>query len=246
MALGSSTIRKKIYYLNPKSTRIVSGNKVTDPHFTVKMTDEQGKIKELKDETAVSGHLLSIGHGEYEYPKDSGKKVKTIHLYLHDENALYKIEGSVNTNMMRGLMNTVAGTKKFGVMEISLYEKDGFPNLFVRNDGEKCQWRYDYKTEIAPLITFAPDSQDETKQTKIYHSVNKLLWEAWLETEPVVKLHAEDTGLTLKANALGEVNDEKENEEIKASQERANAAYAKKPEPVHSIQTGSDEDDLPF
>lgn len=194
MGLGSEQPRRKIYYLGPRAQKIVNGAKIIDPHFVVEMRDENGAKHKLPEERRVSGKLLSIGHGEYEYPKDSGKKIKSVHLYLIDGASLFKVEGSVNSNMLRSLMNTVAGTQKFGVMEIALYVKDGFPNLFVSNDNQKTEWRFDYKKELAPLITEAPDPQDETKTVKIYHTVNKMLWEAWIATEPIVAAHAKVMG----------------------------------------------------
>jgi len=190
MPLGSSTPKRKIYYLSPTTTSLVDNKKVVDPHFKVKMTDENGVTHTLPNEREVSGYLLSTTHGEYEWPKDSGKKVKTITVLLVDADALYKIEMGVNSNVARSIMNTIAGTKNTELLKFRFYVKNDFPQLFITNNDGKCEWKFDYTKDLAPLITEAPDPQDESKKVKIYHKVNAKLMEAWLAVEPEIKAHA--------------------------------------------------------
>lgn len=199
MGLGSQQPRKKIFYMSIRATK----DKKTNPHF-ITQTREDGKTITLPDETAVSGYLIKIAHGEYEYPEKSGKMVPTISMFLVDGGAMFKIESSVNTNMARGLMNKIISITNWEFVELRLYIKDEFPNLWVGNNGESMGWKYDYKKELEPLVKTIPDPQDAKGVIKIYHDVNAKLLNEWIRCEKLVIDNAHKNPNIVAAVAIGD------------------------------------------
>jgi len=167
MPLGSSTPKRKIYYLSPTTTSLVDNKKVVDPHFKVKMTDENGVTHTLPNEREVSGYLLSTTHGEYEWPKDSGKKVKTITVLLVDADALYKIEMGVNSNVARSIMNTIAGTKN---MEKPVAIPRGGMMIFFAVTAVRPSRTRQMRTPVRPPTAARADHPmgTDTRSTSIY------------------------------------------------------------------------------
>jgi hypothetical protein len=170
-------------------------NKKLDPHFEVQMRDEKGGKHVLEPETEVSGTLVSIGHGEYEY---EGRTIPTIHIVIFDDNAFFKVDTSINSNTARGLMNTICGTKTFDYIRLSMYAKNDFPQLYVSDQPgqgtDRVKWRFDSATELKPLVQEVPDHQDPKKMVKVYHKVNQLLLDEWKKTELIVKDYAASKG----------------------------------------------------
>jgi len=191
MGLGSKTPRLKTYYMSPRGYK----DKKLNPHFIVRTKDETGTMVRLPDETEVSGTLVSISHGEYDY---EGKKVKTVTLLLFDDNAYFKVSSDMNSNNMRQLMNTICGTQTFDYIRLSLYAKNDYPTLYVSDQpgksSDRVKWKFDYKKQIEPLITEQPDLQDPTKKVKVYHAVNQLLLDEWKRTELIVAEYARKKG----------------------------------------------------
>lgn len=252
MGLGSSTPRKKTYYLRFKSNKEVKGVKVLQPHFATVLYDENGQKTVLDDEIKVSGYLCSIGHSQREWPKDSGDMVMSIELTLVEGDALYKVQFGAYTNVGRSIMNTICGTQIFNYFEVRVYAKDDFANAFITNDGQKCKWKFDRETDINPKIVLAPDPQKPGKQVKIYHAVNDMHMAAWKETEPIVAEHARKMGYAAMAglSPTGVTNNTPSStQHLDPSQQNSidslNQSDLDEPgdEPFFS---NTDEDDLPF
>ena len=199
MPLGSKEApRRKVIYLTPRSQ---DKDKKIYPHFSVSHR-VNGNTVQLEDETAVSGYLVGIDHGGYEYPKNSGVWIKTFSILLVDGEDLFKIEGSCDTGIARNIMNSVLGTKEFDVMRISLYSKDDEqgitqPKVFISNNGEKTKWKYEYEKDIKPLVREAEDPKRPGKTVKIYHAVNAMLLNDWIEMEQAVADRAKAMGYIL-------------------------------------------------
>ncbi|MGC3945377.1 MAG: hypothetical protein QM762_12825 [Chryseolinea sp.] len=196
MPLGSKEPpRPSIIYLSP---RAMDKEKKVYPHFSVSKR-EGGQTVPQPDEFSVSGHLVEIGHGKYEYPKNSGAWVETIFLLLVDGAEMYKIEGSADTSLMRNLMNTVIGTKDWDFMRIRLYAKkdqqgNDNANIYITNNDQKTVWAFDYEKDIKPLVKQYPDPKVRGKMLKSYLDVNDLLMKHWTELEPYVKERARKMG----------------------------------------------------
>jgi hypothetical protein len=199
MGFGSEKKRLKTYYIAAYGSRKDGNKNILDPHFKIVMVDLDGSKSNKNDEKEVTGLLVGLSHGEYEWPKDSGKKIKKIIVTLFDDNALFKIDMPMNSNMIRSVMNTIIGTETFDEMRLSLFAtKDGFANMYVSDNSGKATDRvkkkFDYKTKLAPMIKEVDDPQNEGKKMKIYHEVNRLLWDEWLKVESIANAYAKEKG----------------------------------------------------
>ena len=211
MGFGNGQARKKIYYCSPRGSSQEGSSKVLDPHFIVTMTDENGVKHKVDKQTSVFGFLVELGHGKYEYPKGSNEWNNTVKIKLYDpdEDALIQIEANVQANIIRSLMNTVIGTQTFEEMRISLYpDKEAkWPNIYVSDKlqmgkaSERVKRKYDYKTQLAPLVKEVENPQKRGQMIKVYHAVDDLLWEEWLKVELIANDAAKKTKWYDMANA---------------------------------------------
>lgn len=169
----------KKYYLQLASKT----DKKWDPHFNISEADQNGNVvRTNRRETQVSGILERIGHGEYTW---ENQVVKTIHMVLVDGDEEFKIEAAVDSNLARNLMNRIIGREYFtGTLEIRLYMKKDYPNIYVGFDGESSNWKYSVE-DIKPLIRTYLDQQE--KERKSYKAVNELLLKDWILAETAVK-----------------------------------------------------------
>lgn len=198
MGLGSSEPRREIFYLAMKATR----DKKLDPHFAVTKR-ENNKTIQLNDEYSVSGYLIRINHGKYEFPKNSGEFVETVAIHLLDGGAEFKIETSVNTSLARNLMNKIVGINNWEWVTLRVYTKNEFAQLFVGNNDQPMPWRFDYEKELKPLVEEFPDPQKKDKMIKVYHKINALLLNEWVKCERLVQENAKNNKTIMEALKIG-------------------------------------------
>ncbi len=202
MPLGSETPRYETYYLKPQSKKEENGP--LDPHFSVKHQSAKGEMSDYPDETKVSGYLMGLMHKEVEWPKGSGKMSKYVIILLVDGDRVFKIDMGINSNMARGVMNRILSTSEIDTLELRMYKtkpKEGqlleFVDMYVSNNNNKFEWKFDYKTQIEPLIKIVPDYDANAKPgatKKIFNDVNILLWNAWIKHEVEVQKYAKSKG----------------------------------------------------
>lgn len=185
MGLGSSEPRREVFYLAMKAKR----DKDLDPHFAVSKRENSKTIK-LNDETEVSGYLIAIGHSKYEWPKNSGEHVDTLSLRLIDGAAEFKVETSVDTSLARNLMNKIVGVGAWGWIKLRLYQKNEYAQLYVSNDDQPMPWRFDYETELKPLVREVEDPKKPGKYVKVYNKITELLFNEWIRCERLVQENA--------------------------------------------------------
>jgi hypothetical protein len=185
MSLGSQVARRKVYFLSLRSKK----NEQLNPHF--KVQKREGSITvDLPDEVEVSGNLLAIRHGEYEY---KGDKVKTITLILVDGPDQYKIELNLNVNTTRDIINRILGTQDYGFITIRTFAKEEFANVYMENNGTRMEWAYKYD-DLKQMISEVPDPKSEGKFIKVYHKLNTFLLDKWIGQETVVAANARAKG----------------------------------------------------
>lgn len=189
MGLGSKEKEPRIYYMSMRGTK----NKVVNAHFRTQVREPGAAIVDLPDETKVSGLMRAVGHNEYEFPKNSGLKQKTIIIYLVDGDDHFKVESNIDSVMGRSLMNSLLGTKDFDNLKISLRVKNEMPAISVFNNDQKTEWKYDYTEKLKPMVYEVEDPKTG-KPVKVYRKVNELLWNDWLVYESYVAKRAANLG----------------------------------------------------
>lgn len=199
MGLGSQEIRKPTIYLNIKAQSMDGKRKFDDPHFEVSQKVD-GKITPRTREDRVSGYLAKIGSKKYVW---EGKNLVSIYVILLEGDTQFKIEASPGGSLGRSLMNSIMAIDNWEYVTISLYmNKKGekpFPSIWVANNDKPMGWKYDYNTEIKPLVYQMQDPQaEEGVMMNVYKKVESKLLAEWEKTEAVVLKNAK-TNPTIKA-----------------------------------------------
>lgn len=132
--------------------KISGGKKDEKPFFGKKGTKEQN-YKVIEEFDTFEGNLLDIELGEYEF---EGKKKETIKLSFEDGIGKDILEGSLNTSIMRSMLNTFAGGDFNKPFTMKLYlNKEGYPSIYITQGGERASWKYESsqlpKVEVVKL-----------------------------------------------------------------------------------------------
>lgn len=199
MGLGSTEPRREIFYL---AIRTKDENKQLDPHFAVTQR-ENNKTITLNNENSVSGYLIGINHGKYEWPKNSGDWMETISMRLIDKGAEFKVEVSVDTVLGRNMMNRIVGIRDWGWVKVSLYAKNEYAQMFIGNNDQPMNWKYDYVKELKPLVQELPDPRKPGKTIVLYNKVNELLLSEWVKCEALVRDNAKSNPAIIEALKWG-------------------------------------------
>jgi hypothetical protein len=120
--------------------KLQAGKKDEKPFFG-KKGSKADNYKVIEEHDAFEGSLLNIELGDYEF---EGKKKDTIKLTFEDTLGKCIVEGSLNTSIMRSILNTFAGgdfNKPF-VMKLYL-NKEGYPSVYITQGGERASWKYE-------------------------------------------------------------------------------------------------------
>lgn len=182
MGLGSREPLRKQYYLSI----LAKTDKQIDPHFKVQKRDiDSQQTINLKNVRDVSGYLSSITYSSYEW---EGKVIPTIGLVLIEKDEKFKVETSLDASLARTLINTMLSCENFkGLFEIGLWKsKDGYPKMSIKVDGERLNWKYEYKGDLENLVYEVEDPKEEGKMVKVYKKLNAKLLEDWKALIPIV------------------------------------------------------------
>lgn len=140
--------------------------------------DKDGSTQ-LGTETRVSG--VFDGMQLKTLQSKSGDFTK-INIYLKDKaiDEKYILDISPSTSLGRSIMNSMLTFEDNGAeFEVSLYEKDGFNNVALRQGGEMIKWKYAFKDLPAPS-----ESTARGKVIKDYYDAEIKLWNELLEKFP--------------------------------------------------------------
>lgn len=134
MSAKNSSKESATYY------KIDGGKKDFKPFFGKKGSKEQGYEVIEKFDT-FEGSLLDIELGSYEF---EGKKKDTIKLSFEDGIGKDIVEGSLNTGIMRSILNTFAGSDFNKPYTMKMYlNKEGYPSIYITQGGERASWKYE-------------------------------------------------------------------------------------------------------
>lgn len=114
---------------------------------------ESGKYEIISEKpTYIQGMLTAVKTDSYEY---DGDIIHTVSLQLDDVDERCILEMNVASNMATSLINTLAGSEGISDLKLALYTSNsGYASMFIEADAgmTKCQWAWDYKGIIEPLI----------------------------------------------------------------------------------------------
>jgi hypothetical protein len=96
---------------------------------------------------SVDGNLTEIGSETYDYEGETKHKCKMK--FIDPDGSISILESNFN-NMLYNVLNSLAGTKKKGKIQIDVWlgkEKEGkrYASVAVKNNGEKTEWLYDWQ-----------------------------------------------------------------------------------------------------
>jgi len=231
MGFGSEKPKRNLFFVTLK-TQDKDGP--LRPHFKIIRYENKIKI-DLPDETEIFGKLVKLG---YETHTWKNEVIESILFYLVDGEQLLKVGVALDTMLGRSIMNTIAGTKIFEDFNMRVYitkpkdGKDPMPGVYITNNGQQTVWKYDYKKDLTPLITQAPDPKRRGVMVNVYHTVNDLLLKSWKETMPIVENHAKEMGF--------ETINDKQNKPATSAEPESSFENTVNHETVENV------DDLPF
>jgi hypothetical protein len=135
------------------------------PYFGLREKDEKGEWVVSQKFSFVEGYLTSIENSSYEY---KGQQRPTVRLKIEDAHETYMIDCSLNTNIMKNMLNSLLGSKDrlSGRVKISVYAKKGkgsdrvFANSFITIDGNNTDWAY--QPDQFPAIETAKNKKGES------------------------------------------------------------------------------------
>jgi len=134
MSAKNSSHESATYY------KIDGGKKDSRPFFGKKGSKEQG-YKVIEEFDTFEGNLLDIELGSYEF---EGKTKDTIKLSFEDGIGKDIVEGSLNTSIMRSILNTFAGSDFNKPYTLKMYlNKEGYPSVYITQGGERASWKYE-------------------------------------------------------------------------------------------------------
>lgn len=193
MGFGSEKPKRNLFFVTLK-TQDKDGP--LRPHFKVVRYENKIKI-DLPDETEIYGKLVKLGYDTHVWKDET---IESIVFYLVDGEQLMKVGVALDTMLGRSIMNTICGTQVFDDFNIRVYVtkpkdgKDPMPGVYITNNGEQTQWKYDYALDLKPLITQYPHPKQKGKMLNSYLTVNELLLKDWKETMLIVEKHAKEMG----------------------------------------------------
>lgn len=132
--LSNTTTGGNVTFVSMKSP------KDKEPYFAPQVKEGDNWV-DGEHVNTISGNLVKVSHGEYEY---EGKKKKTFKFELQSEGGNYVVESNL-TGLARSIINCLA-TAELGVMsdiKVVLYQnKNGYPGAAVTENGKKLEWKY--------------------------------------------------------------------------------------------------------
>jgi hypothetical protein len=148
MAIGN-TDTKKNYYVKVLGLKKGSTETVAF-QFQTKNPNPTGEEDKYLVQTATEfdGTLVGCKHKTYEH---EGETIDQVELTFEDGEERYILRMGVS-GFSTQILNSLASQEEFGSVRIALSRRNGYPSAWIENKGEKCDWAYDYKEVIAPLV----------------------------------------------------------------------------------------------
>jgi hypothetical protein len=107
-------------------------------YLTTSVKGEDGKWGNQGEFPGISGYFKGFSITDKEY---QGNAYKEFQLSLVDAGEEFCLTGSLNSNIWRGIVNSLAGSSPLGYLEISVgMNKKGYASCWVKNGGENTEW----------------------------------------------------------------------------------------------------------
>jgi hypothetical protein len=142
--------------LNPVYAQLKGLKKGETAHIQFKTRDPEDETKFIDEghESGISGKLVGVVDKSY---KHEDNEVAQGQLILEDEEEGEVYFFSFGISMVGvNIINSIAGCNEPGVIDISVWndKETGYAKVFVRNNGEKTEWAYDWKDELSTKIKY--------------------------------------------------------------------------------------------
>lgn len=194
-------------------------------YFTTSVKGEDGKWGNQGEFPGISGYFKGFSITDKEY---DGNKYKEFQLTITDAGEDFCLTGSLNSNIWRGIVNTLAGSSPLGWLEFSVgVNKKGYPSCWIKNGGENTEWAisWEKQTELVDTIT----NKKGEVVSRDYDELIEALVKAMSKVE------------AMEGNLIDSIpEDDYAKMETAASQVEASKAKAK------AMVEGEEDDDLPF
>lgn len=143
------------------------------PFFNISWNNNGSKFVAKSKE--IQGELLKIEESEYVY---DDKLIETVKIHLKwkiDNKPVLFILGSSYTGVLRNLINTLLSVNEpVTHLKLVLYEKDGFPNVYIRVNNKKGEWKYNWSEMMKKVVEIKNPKTNAVIQ-KDYSELNEFL-----------------------------------------------------------------------
>lgn len=225
MGVGDTPNRNNLY------VSLTGTKKGEDPMFVCK----NQKKEIISSGPNLSGVIKDIVPNSYEWPKDSGKRVRGFKMEMVDKGKTYSVKISYNYTS-RTIINCLTTVEIPGEVSISVEKGErGYPDLFVRVNDKPCSWKW----KFLELENYVGGEGDDKNYDRLYNFLDKVITqklgplfrnafsETDLKTEPTSSSDGED----------GPLFDE---ENVSSGEEEAETP------PDEHTPLAEEQDDLPF
>ena len=219
-----------------------------NPHFkVVKKNPTNGKYEKTEEITWFDGWLIEAKMGVYT-PKDNSPPKPTIIMVFRDGVDVMQLETGFSM-MSRTMINAFANLEKLGKIKVSLYtsSSNGKANIWIENNGEKCDWKYDWENHQKPLV-FEYD-KGEGEIGKNYKKLNDFFTEVLIgEVQPLIQAQDLSVGAIPERDELQEAVDKQQQQQQQHEGSNAYQPDSAAPTPASTDLPVVEEesDDLPF
>lgn len=145
------------------------------------------------------------------------------------------------------MINAFANLEKLGKIKISLYtsSKNDKPNIWIENNGEKCDWKYDWENDQKPLIH--EYDMGEGEMGKNYSKLNEFFTKVLMEeVQALVQAQDSSVGAIPEKDELQEAVDAQQQKHGGANAYEQPPAETPAPAATDLPVAEEDDDDLPF
>ena len=178
--MGLGVEDKKVTYVNIKIKRKVEKGTIIDPYLMVK--DNRTDPPTITEFKYIEGRLMDIFRKEN---KVDNKMLVDCNFVFLDQatNELFILQTS-QTSIWRNIISSLANIDSFGQIKIKVKQgKSRNPKtlgqniaiVFVNNDNQNVDWKFNYDNDFRPLITVIKKGDGSTENDP--YKLNLFLWD---------------------------------------------------------------------
>jgi len=129
---------------------------------------KQGKVNGAWASTdefnKIDGYVKKLEVKSYEY---QGKPKESLNIQMEDSNGVTMfVQVGLTSSPATNFLNTLAGTENLGLITIETgqpkeYQGKSYPTMYVKNNGQKTNWKYNTADDTFKLIPKVESKTDE-------------------------------------------------------------------------------------